>query len=302
MSSLIFVRDGRSLPFVPVTCAALAAIGAATPARRVAYARSLYLALLELANDDRTDRVAVSRKELGELAGCSRDLVSDLRPILEAAGVVRVVERQHGGQTLEHEWIVVEPEAGGSGGAKDRTPVAGSHDPIGHEPREVPLEAKKESKSGERARASRAAQADLADARQQLPHGFPDELRPHGRAVLPILRTVAEQHAAREVYPLAVGRVLMAHRRKPLVRAAHALAVWAVDPPRPVRDVVATYRTFLERERDLAAVEPLDGEGRPTDVGSGGGSDSGRSSEAAGRDWRTRERLRVMQGGGGSAG
>lgn len=107
---LIFVRDGRTLPFVPVTTAALDAIRAGVPAKRLAPARSLYLALLELANEGRGDRVASSRKALGEHAGMSRDLVTDLGPLLQAAGVVEIVAQHHGGQRLENEWIVVEPD------------------------------------------------------------------------------------------------------------------------------------------------------------------------------------------------
>jgi hypothetical protein len=123
-SPLIFVRDGRSLPFFPVTQAALDAIRhaittsppAAGHAKRLPQARSLYLAILELANELRGAEVPASRKRLGELAGMSRDLVSDLRSLLERAGVVRVEERDHEGQRLENVWIIVEP-----------TPVAASH-------------------------------------------------------------------------------------------------------------------------------------------------------------------------------
>jgi hypothetical protein len=83
-----------------------------------------------------------------------------------------------------------------------------------------------------------------------------------------VLCAVAEQHGARKVWPRAVGLTIMAHPRRPLVETAHALAVWAVDPPRPIKDVVGTYRSFLTRERDLAATERLDGDrpARPANV------------------------------------
>lgn len=150
-SPLIFVRDGRSLPYFPVTQAALDAIRraiadsppAAGHSKRLAVARSLYLALLELANSQRGHEVAASRRTLGDMAGMSKDLVSDLRSLLERAGVVRVEERQHEGQQLEHVWTVTEPPVAGSqegpaergGGGPEplpprpeaTTPVAGSH-------------------------------------------------------------------------------------------------------------------------------------------------------------------------------
>lgn len=142
-SPLIFVRDGRTLPYFPVTHNALAAIEAAATARedepvRLAAARSLYLALLELANRDRSARVPASRRRLGELAGISRDLVSDVRLVLERAQVVRVVERFHENQQLEHEWLLCEPPESAEELpesrhplAEIRDPLAVSHDPLG---------------------------------------------------------------------------------------------------------------------------------------------------------------------------
>lgn len=105
--------------------------------------------------------------------------------------------------------------------------------------------------------------AAVAGASDSVPDGFPDELRPHARLVLPVLREVAAQHNARKVTALALGRTMMepSRRRKPFVKLAHDFASWAADPPRPIRDVVASYRTWLDRERDLQAVERLPGGG-----------------------------------------
>lgn len=106
---------------------------------------------------------------------------------------------------------------------------------------------------------SAPAQAS-ADPRTRPPEDFPDELLPHAREVYKILASVAaDQPNARKVWPRAVCRVVAGHPRHPLVQTAHALAAWAVDPPRPLKDVVATYRTFLEKEREMAAIEALDG-------------------------------------------
>jgi hypothetical protein len=44
------------------------------------------------------------------------------------------------------------------------------------------------------------------------------------------------------------------------------LAVWAVDPPRPIRDVLQTYTTFLTRSSDIEGRERLPGEAAPANV------------------------------------
>lgn len=102
------------------------------------------------------------------------------------------------------------------------------------------------------------------DPRARLPDGFPEELRPHGRVVYGILRQIAEDHGAKKVWPKALGQVLMAHPKHPLVATANAFAAWAVDPPRKITDVVGTYRTFLKRENQLEATERLDVNGVPS--------------------------------------
>lgn len=102
-----------------------------------------------------------------------------------------------------------------------------------------------------------------ADARDSVPDDFPDELRPHARHVMRVLVSIAETHGARKVWPMALGKLLIVNRHKPLVATAHELDQWAVDPPRPIKDVVGTYRTFLSRARDLQGVEPLADDGLP---------------------------------------
>ena len=99
------------------------------------------------------------------------------------------------------------------------------------------------------------------DPRSKIPDGFPEELRPHARVVMRILIAVAEQHGAKKVWAKRVGLVIMARPRHPLVKAAHALASWAVDPPREIKDVVSTYETFLSKETELAATERLAADG-----------------------------------------
>lgn len=78
-----------------------------------------------------------------------------------------------------------------------------------------------------------------------------------------LLIEVAKDHNAKEVSSLALGRLMMKQPRKPFVATAYDLSTWAADPPRPIKDVVATYRTFLDRTSPLAATERLDDEGHP---------------------------------------
>ncbi len=104
----MFVRDGRTLPFIPVTIAALRAIRTATPKRRP-YAIAAYMAILELANQDRADRTAVTQKQLTEISGMSRTTLQAALEDLAVAGVLLVRERTHGRGQLENEYVVVEP-------------------------------------------------------------------------------------------------------------------------------------------------------------------------------------------------
>jgi hypothetical protein len=107
MSSLMFVRDGRTLPFVPVTIAAMEAIRA-LPKRRP-YAIATYMALLEFANEDRSDRVALAQREIVARVGAGRTTVQTALDDLQSVGVLRIVERVHGNARVENEYVVIEP-------------------------------------------------------------------------------------------------------------------------------------------------------------------------------------------------
>jgi hypothetical protein len=251
VSALLFVRDGRTLPFVPITVAALTALRERVPKRRP-YAVATYVALLELANENRADRVAVTQREITDRVGASRSTVQTALADLVEAGVLVIFERSHGAARIENEYVIVEPDEQGATSdtlARDTGDPRPSH-------RRLPLEEVEKGK-GTRERAS----SEKPDPREAVPDDFPPELRPHAREVMRVLVSVAEQHNARKVWPLAVARVVAAHPRHPLVGTAHALAAWAVDPPRPIKDVVGTYRTFLARERELATVERLAADG-----------------------------------------
>lgn len=100
-----------------------------------------------------------------------------------------------------------------------------------------------------------------------LPADFPDELRPHLAAVHRVLQDVAERQGAKAVQQLSLASVMMARRRKPLVRAAHDFAAWADGKAQRRKDVVAGYRNWLDRTDDLAAIEDLGGSSATTRTG-----------------------------------
>lgn len=120
-------------------------------------------------------------------------------------------------------------------------------------------------------------------AKNEIPADFPDELRPHARSVMRVLRDMAEHHGAKEVTARAVALVVMANRRKALVAEAYAMASWA-DGRSDIRDVVGRYRTWLKRADTMAGVERLDERGLPCApgprgvVGGGQGRAGGRMS------------------------
>lgn len=99
-------------------------------------------------------------------------------------------------------------------------------------------------------------------ARDRVPADFPEELRPHARAVLTVLRSVAEHHNAKEVSIAGLAHVIMARPKHPLVRSAHDFAAWAMTAP-PRRDVVSGYRNWLDKCSPLASTERMPGEDAP---------------------------------------
>lgn len=111
----MFVRDGRTLPYIPVTIAALNAIRAVCEQPRGAQARSYphalatYVALLELANRSRGDRVASGQTQIADRAGASRRAVQRALTDLVDAGVLEIHEQHHNEARIENEYVIVEP-------------------------------------------------------------------------------------------------------------------------------------------------------------------------------------------------
>lgn len=284
----MFVRNGRTLPYVPVTVAAMVAIRTRVEGNRP-YALATYIALLEIANEGRSERVAVTQRELVERIGAGRTSVQKAIADLQTAGVLLVLERTHAGARLENEYVVVEPDQDVSDWApppatRATPPPATQATPARHtgDPRppgeQLSQEEEKKTKKGEEER---------ADPRDQAPDDFPDELRPHARIVMGVLQRIAAQHNTGKVWPQAVGLVVMKHPRHPLVKSANAFELWAVNPPRPIKDVVATYRTFLDRERELQSTERLAPDGVPV-------NGTGAVAHSAAEPSTGSERMRAM--------
>lgn len=91
----------------------------------------------------------------------------------------------------------------------------------------------------------------------EVPPDFPNALRPHARRVWKVLMDVAEFKGAKRPTARALGHVVMARPYRPLVRSAHDFAAHWEGTNRPMRDVVAAYRNWLDRTDDLAATEPI---------------------------------------------
>lgn len=222
-------------------------VEAITWALRVPVGGNAKVILLGLANHAHPDGTNAypALDTLAEYAACHRATARRNLRELEEAGYI---EREGEGPKGQHRWRLM------IGGRKTR-PVAPASEggdtgvregvaPVLPEPSMEPS-----NRTGDTKSANNAADS--------LPDDFPEELKPHARVVYRLLVKVAEQHGARVVKPLALGRVMMGRPRKPFVKAAHDFAAWAADPPRPIRDVVASYRRWIEQEKDLQTTERL---------------------------------------------
>jgi hypothetical protein len=98
-----------------------------------------------------------------------------------------------------------------------------------------------------------------------LPKGFPEDRRPHLRAVYRVLRDLAARNqGAKAVNPVSLANVIMGRPPKAFVVAAFDYAAWADDQPTPRINVVAGYRNWLDKTPDMASLEALDVDGRLT--------------------------------------
>jgi DNA-binding Lrp family transcriptional regulator len=253
MSALVFVRDGRTLPFVPVTIVAMEAVRAATPKRRP-YAVTTYLALLEFANENRADRVALSQREIVERVGASRSTVQTALADLQEAGVLVVNERIHGNARIENEYVIVEPSGDR---ATSGTPARDTGDPR-PSGKQRSLEGKKEEPTASRAHAKPKPDPNA------LPDGFPDSMLEPLESVMRSLTFVAESRGAPAPARASVARAMMKpeRARKPFASVAEKVEHWSVygkGQSVQCKDVVARWRDWCDNEPDHAPVTAVAG-------------------------------------------
>lgn len=206
------------------------------------------LALADVAHDDGTGAFP-SRAHLAKKSRMTVRQVSRCLADLQEKGLIYKQGEMPGGVVI---WalnmggdILSPPATDATGGG---TPTSGAPGSQCHPEPSVEPSSNRQKSEAARAKA------------QQVPEDFPPSLRDHARIVYRLLKDVAEQHNAREVTPRAVCLVIMGNPGRRYVEEAHALAAWAQSPPRPIKDVVGTYRTWLNRANIFAGVEPLKAE------------------------------------------
>lgn len=129
-AELIRFEDRRPQP-VWVGEDALARIAEAFSGRRLPIARSIYLAVVQLASGSGV--VEAPRADVATEAGCTRKALDDYVPDLEACGVIAVERRADGnGGNLPNVWVVVDLRDGGTQGVTGGHADAPSHsaDPV----------------------------------------------------------------------------------------------------------------------------------------------------------------------------
>lgn len=256
---LIFVRDGRTLPYFPVTVAALEAIREHIQKGR-AYAIATYVALLEYANENRADRTAVTQRDLIKRAGVGRTTLQTALIALREAGVLEIHERVHAGARLENEYVLVEPHPNADGVESD-TPARDTSNPPARQTGDPCPPGGQRTQ--ENVQEGQKGAPERATKKIALPDGFPEDLLPHLRSVYRILRDFAARHNAREVNPTSLAHAVMAHPKRHYVSEAHRYASnWEDKQP---KDCVAGYRRWLGNADKMAGIERLADDGTPAD-------------------------------------
>lgn len=119
------VDDKRRLPFFIVTKPACDVLGSSFTGRRVPIARSIYFALVRLANDARSDTVTATRRAIAVEAGVNVRVVDEYTAALEQCGLMRVERVVTDGVHLPNRWTLVDPPcASATGGDPACTTLA----------------------------------------------------------------------------------------------------------------------------------------------------------------------------------
>lgn len=206
---------------------------------------------------------------------------------MEEAGLIEREERTraNGSRTTNRIVFLVPSDPGVRGG---RAPESGGPrvvesgpEAVGSKPSSKPTSQKK------------TARADAKEKTQVLPDGFPENLKPHAREVFKVLRETAVQFNAKEVTPRGVGLAIMGFPGRRFVGTSYELASWAQTAERTIKDVVGTYRTFLDRAPIYAGVENFEA---PIGIAASAGGNVHRmrlSGGAAKDGWSAADILRI---------
>jgi hypothetical protein len=176
MSGSVTVRDKRRLPFVMVTKAAIETIRGRFDKRRGPTALSIYVALVECANDARSESFATPREEIARRGMVEIKAFERYAPELERLGLVRIESGKQAGQP--NTWTLTDPPEEGAcaehvpgGIAGHVPPTDGAHvggtDP-GHAPLVEGEKKEKKTKKETEPTASLQSRQDLLDLSNQL--------------------------------------------------------------------------------------------------------------------------------------
>jgi hypothetical protein len=236
--------------------------------------RLVLLALAEHAHDDGTETYPAVDTLVARTRMSRKGVQQALRR-LEADG--RIERDGYGprGQTKYRLIMDVEAESRRGGeptspreaeGPEGRTAA-----PDGGEPRspEPSIEPSGTTEKADGAPARAVEQRAATDPFEAVPDGFPEELVGNLQVLTARLRDVARRKGSLEVTVPAVARLLEARPRKPHVHAVEAFEHYWLDgrgARKPVKDAVATFRNWIDREPDLAAPERIGANGYPIEL------------------------------------
>lgn len=175
------VRDGRRLPFVAITKDALRVLDEAFPKpAELRQARSVYLALIEIANRGQSDTFAAGRPHIASISGVGVKTLDRLVPRLEEAGIVTVKRRRELGVNLPNVWTLTDPPSTVLGvasvqthpGAADATPSVGQTPGVGPNRRSVEEPPAKEEERTPRRDATNASPVDSPTPNPDASHAL----------------------------------------------------------------------------------------------------------------------------------
>lgn len=193
------VQLGYASSSVMVERDALTALAAAFTGRRLPVARSIYLALVELALAGRVD---ATRAMVADYAGVTRKALDDYVPEMEATGLVQRERRVDGdGRNLPNVWTILRGRGteGASGGSS-----AGEGHP-GHPPHPSPTPSEEEKKTDGEGRRGAPSVSFHADV--------PEELRADALGLLRQKRRVDGRVVVAEEIAVAVAALAEFNRQ-----------------------------------------------------------------------------------------